>query len=289
MIEFDKATHRYFDGGKELISVTALMRKHGLAPDYSMVPKAVLEAKAERGTLIHKEIEEWIKEGKVGFTQELGSFIDWSESAGISAFESETILHNDIVAGTCDLMYESDGVGCIADIKTTSTLHKESVSWQLSIYNLLGGWKAEKGQAFHFDADGNLKVIDIPLKPKEEVERLMECEREGKIYEQGELVTEGQLATISEAEAIIQKAEAMKAEAQAAIAEVRGAIIKAMEANGTTSFENDRMRITYVAPYERATIDTAKLKRELPKVAEEFTKRTMTEASLRIKLKGEAE
>ena len=33
MIRFDKTEHRYYDDEKELISVSALMRKHGLAPD----------------------------------------------------------------------------------------------------------------------------------------------------------------------------------------------------------------------------------------------------------------
>ena len=57
MILFDEKTHTYTDDGKHLISVTQLMKKHGLAPDYSGVSESVLGAKAQRGTLIHKEIE----------------------------------------------------------------------------------------------------------------------------------------------------------------------------------------------------------------------------------------
>ena len=48
MIRFDAEKHEYFDGEKRLISVTQLLRKHGLAPDYSGVSDAVLNAKAER-------------------------------------------------------------------------------------------------------------------------------------------------------------------------------------------------------------------------------------------------
>jgi hypothetical protein len=67
MIEFREDTHEYFLDGRKLISVTQLMRKHGLAPSYDAVPSAVLKAKAERGTLIHKEIEKYIKYGEIGF------------------------------------------------------------------------------------------------------------------------------------------------------------------------------------------------------------------------------
>ena len=57
MLKFDAEKHEYFDGEKRLISVTQLLKKHGLAPDYSGVSDSVLNAKAERGTLIHSEIE----------------------------------------------------------------------------------------------------------------------------------------------------------------------------------------------------------------------------------------
>lgn len=58
---FNKENHTYTLDGKILISVTQLMRKHGLAPDYSGVNEVVLQRKAERGTLIHEEIERYIK------------------------------------------------------------------------------------------------------------------------------------------------------------------------------------------------------------------------------------
>ena len=62
-VKFKEDTHRYFDlkTGKELISVTTLLRKHGLAPNYGNVDPQVLKAKAERGKLIHLEIEKYIK------------------------------------------------------------------------------------------------------------------------------------------------------------------------------------------------------------------------------------
>ena len=47
MLEFNPDSHEYTLDGKKLISVTQLMRKYGLAPDYSNVSPATLEAKAK--------------------------------------------------------------------------------------------------------------------------------------------------------------------------------------------------------------------------------------------------
>ena len=290
MIRFDEKTHQYFDGEKELISVTRLMRKHGLAPDYTAVRSDVLNAAAERGTLIHEEIEEYNQTGEIGFTTECANFAKYIKENNILVLSNEYIVHNDVAAGTVDLLLhdknDNDGKSAIiADIKTTSVLHKDAVAWQLSIYNALDGYPATRGQAFHFDGDGNLKVVEIALKPKEEVERLFECERKGIIYTSPTVANEYQIEAIQSAEKIIAEAEAKKKEAEAQIAEIKDAILKAMEQNGVKTFESDFIKITYVAPSTRATIDSAKLKKELPEVAEKYTKTSETKASLRITIK----
>ena len=291
MIRFDEATHRYFDGEKELISVTRLMRKHGLAPDYTAVWSDVLQAKAERGSLIHKEIDDFIKKGEIGFTNEVAKFDEYMfiKSGEIVIIDNEFIVYNDICAGTADLLLQDrTGFYIIADIKTTATLHRDAVAWQLSIYNYLDGWKATKGQAFHFNADGELNVVDIPLKPKEEVERLFDCERNGEIYTQSlSEIDEKQLAKLAKFESIIAEAEQMKKAAEEQRDEIKAAIMAAMEKNGVKTFETDHIKLTYVAPSTRSTIDTARLKKELPQVAEQYAKTSETKASLRITIKEE--
>ena len=285
---FDPQTHTYTLDGKDLISVTQLMEKHGLSPNYNGVDEDTLKASAERGTLIHKEIENYIKKGEVGFTDECAEFVTYVRENNIAIKGSEVTFHNDIVAGTCDLIINSEkGYLIVADIKTTSTLHKESVAWQLSLYAYLSGNKTmNHGQAFHFSKDG-LKVVDIELKPVEEVEKLLECERKGEIYHQ-ELVIEGfELAKFYEAEQIIVKAKEEQKRAEETQKEVYEAILKAMEEQGVKTYETDTMKITYVAPVKRVTLDTARLKKENPLMAKAYEKETETKASLRITLKGE--
>lgn len=295
MITFDEKNHKYYWNGKELISVTTLMKKHGLAPDYSLVSSEVLEAKAERGTLIHAEIEDYIKHGEIGFTKELEAFRKYLFINQVEVIKSEQIVYNDIVAGTLDLYLKKDGF-IIADIKTTSTLHKESVSWQLSIYlyllvNQTAGNKEEynqhKGQAFHFDNEGNLKVVDIPLKPYDEIELLMKVERNGfEKYHLPQIELDPyQIQIIQEASAIIERAKKEQKEAEEKLNLIKEALINAMEENGVKAFENDYFKITYVAPVEKSSIDSARLKKEQPEIAEQYTKTTSQKASVRITLK----
>lgn len=286
MIEFREDTHEYFLEGKKLISVTQLLRKHGLAPSYDAVPSEVLRAKAERGTLIHSEIEQYIKLGEIGFTNELIEFINYTHANKVQPVMSEERVYNDIVAGTFDLLLCSEGETILADIKTTATLNKEAVSWQLSIYaHLILGIEVTRGQAYHFNAEGELRVVDIPLKPVAEVERLFECERNGELYKQELTVSDIALAELVEVESLIKQIEEQRKAAEAQAVELRAALMAAMEQNGLTSFENERIKLTYVAPTTRTAIDSARLKKEMPEIAKEYTKTSSVKASLRITLK----
>ena len=285
MIEFNPETHEYFSGGKKLISVTQLMRKHGLAPDYSGVPDSVLAAKAERGTLVHKEIETYIKTGEIGFTAECVDFAYYCWLEGIKPTASETIVYNDIAAGTIDLVYIQGGKRYLADYKTTAALHADSVAWQLSIYKALFGKQIDGLKVFHFPEGGTLSVRDIPEKPAEEVSRLLQCERDGVPYTQALAGSGAALAELAAVEALIKVIDEKKKEAEARAQELRAAILDAMKKNAVTSYETDSIHITYVAPYTRASIDTARLKKERPEVYAEYQKETTVKETLKITLK----
>jgi len=288
-LQFDPITHTYYrEDGSTLISVTQLMEKHGLSPNYNGVDEDTLKASAERGTLIHKEIENYIKKGEIGFTDECAEFVSYVRENNIAIKGSEVTFHNDIVAGTCDLIINSEkGYLIVADIKTTSTLHKDSVAWQLSLYAYLSGNKTmNHGQAFHFSEDG-LKVVDIELKPMEEVEKLIQAEREGRTYKAELEVSDTELAVIYEAEKIIERAKAEVKEAEARKKEVYEAVMKAMKEKGIKTYETDTMRITLKDGYTKTTIDTTRLKKENPLVAKAYEKTSEVAESLVITLKGE--
>jgi len=66
---------------------------------------------------------------------------------------------------------------------------------------------------------------------------------------------------------------------------LRAAVKDAMEKNGVTKFENDVLKITYVAPSTRNTIDVAMLKAEEPDIAAKYMKQSTIKSSIRIKVK----
>lgn len=294
---FDPETHTYYLNGKPLISVTQLLKKHGLAPDYDHVSEETMEKAADRGKLIHKEIEDYITRGEVGFTPELVTFIERFKTIGYDFVASEVSVHDDVIAGTIDLILDTvapDNEEYIIDFKTTSSINFEAVSWQLSLYAYLRSVTAEryfsvktKLQEWHFQPDGSLRVIDIPLQPWEEIERLLECERTGKTYTRNleGIVTDAQVAEIEYAENLIAEADRQKKEAEARVAEIKAALMAEMAKRGIKSFETGRVKLSYVLPTERTTIDSARLKKELPDVAKEYSKTTTTAASLRITFK----
>ena len=290
---FKEDTHQYFlvdkatgEVVKELISVTTLLKKHGLSPNYSGVPSETLKAKAEYGSFVHKELENYIKKGEIGFSQELQDFLTYCKNTNFIPTQSEFIVYNDIVAGTVDIRGYNYTHKILGDFKTTATLHKEAVSWQLSIYAYL--FKKDirfKLQAFHFN-DG-LKVVDIEFKPIEEIEKLLECERKGELYQQKQLVVaEDLLLQVAEAEQKIKDFDLLKKEVEKQAELLKQQLIDTMREQGIKSFENDNMKITYVEPITRETIDSTRLKKEMPEIAEQYKKISNVKDSVRITLKN---
>lgn len=293
---FNKADHTYTLGDKVLISVTQLMRKHGLAPSYEGIDEGVLRRKAERGSLIHEEIERYIKNGEIGFTDEQGDFIRFVSELGLQNMRAEEIVNDDLVAGTADLMAthtlkSEQGVEYISrvlvDYKTSVSVDKEAVRWQLSLYERLSGEKFDELYAFHLCEKS--KYIPLEHVPAAEVEKLLECERKGEIYQPRTLTVPSELlAAAQEAERAVKLAEANKKVAEANAVTIRQQLIEAMEAQGIKRFEtaDKSMLITYVEPSTRKTIDGERLKEEHPKLAAKYTKMSKVKASVRITVRG---
>lgn len=62
-------------------------------------------------------------------------------------------------------------------------------------------------------------------------------------------------------------------------------LAKAMEAYGIKSFENDLIKMTYVAPTTRTTIDSTKLKKDHPDIVQQYSKTSNVSASVRVTVK----
>ncbi len=154
---FDDLSHTYNLVGTDtfLEGVTTLMKKQGLSPDYSDIKPDVLAHAAAKGTAMHRMLEEYdagravitkrdiswqgtdlaLGTDTVDFTKELKAYA----ALGLKVVTSEYLVSDmNICASSIDKVIDNgDGTADLADIKTTSRFHNDSVAWQLSIYAYL--------------------------------------------------------------------------------------------------------------------------------------------------------
>lgn len=291
MLKFEETNHAYTLDGKPLISVTQLLKKHGLTTDFDGVDPEVLQRAAARGNLIHKEIEDYINNGVMGFTPEFTDFIAFSEDLNLTNCRAEVPMHNDLVAGTADLTAErkqgKKKLKVLIDHKTGSTVNTEAVRWQLSLYEYLSGETFDEFYVFHLcDKSKYTKLEHIP---QEDLDALLDCERNGTLYKPRELAVKGELLLrAAEAERALKEAETVKKAAEENAKNIRAELLAAMEAQKIKSFEtaDKSMLITYIAPTTRETVDGARLKKDHPEIAKEYTKISSVKASVRVTVRG---
>ena len=288
-VVFNEGNHTYTLGDKTLISVTQLLKKHGLSTDYSGVDAEILERAAHKGSAVHKEIEEYIKSGDVGFTSELSDYIELAKDLHFEADESEFVLpfqdipddetDKYICAGTADLIGTCNGKeATIIDIKTTQKVDMRSCAWQLSLYERLSGAIFSKMYVFHLGKKS--KAIPIKRIPATEIDRLLECERNGEIYHEPGLVVTGDLIACAEA----AERELKLAEAEATAEKYRQQLYEAMGQQGVSSWEtaDKSMLVTRIEPSTKTTIDSEKLRADLPEIAEKYSKTSNVKGYVKI-------
>lgn len=86
---------------------------------------------------------------------------------------------------------------------------------------------------------------------------------------------------------IIQSIEVQKKQLEEDGKKMREAVKEAMEEYGITKFSNDVLEISYIKEGKRTSLDSKKLKAELPKVFDDYSKTSKVSASIRIKLKDD--
>ena len=92
----------------------------------------------------------------------------------------------------------------------------------------------------------------------------------------------------SKAAAVIQKIGILltqRAEIEEAEKSMREQLQQSMENHGIDKFDNDIIKVTYMQASTRESIDSAKLKKQMPEIAAKFTKKSSVKAYVKIELK----
>ena len=225
--------------------------------------------------------------------------LDEYKQLGLKFLASEFLISdNEMVASSIDMLYQSgeDSV-IICDIKTTDKAHIRSVQWQTSIYKYLferqcPGIKVSALYLLWADKKAEKLREFRPLEPipDEEVEKLLECEKNGLIYiDEGDIPDASLVLKEDELATYISKANEIAA-LKAKIKEIEAGLKFYDEQMLAYMADNDLDEMA--APggvfkrkksYTQTRVDSAKLQKLYPAVFEKVTKQVEVAASLSFK------
>lgn len=278
-VEFVPENHTYYCDGEPVPSVTQILHRQGIAPEYSDVAPGVLEKAAARGTLIHEEIQRYIEDGEIGMTEEFALFVELCEKEGLEFYASEEVLCDGSVAGTADLIGTHGKKRLLADLKTTATEDREYWRWQLGVYNYIGKLNAEEFAVIHLRPE---KASFILLTPpsEDEIAEMLEAEAQSVLYAPPEVISPELILKAAKTQRELQAA---KDAFEGVKRELHDLFVKS--GSGVASYGD--VKITFTPPRKTERIDTAKLKKEQPELAKQYTTESITAGTVRVSVKGE--
>lgn len=296
-IYFDPVSHSYLlDNEKLLMGVTELMSKHGLGADYGGIKQEVLDRAAAIGTELHKEIQDY-ENGETIFASDL---IDDYRKLGLKFIESEyPVSDYELIASAIDGVYEGSKPNTVilVDFKFTEKYHRRALDWQLGLYRYLferqnPGIKVEALYCLHGDKKTRRIKGFYPVDgvSTEEVEALLQAEREGLIYVDENAVPDASLVLEEdELQTYIARA-AQIAELKAKIKEIEDGLkaydermLAYMADNNLDEMAAPGGVFTRKKAYTQTRVDSAKLQKLFPAVYEKVTKVTEVAASISFK------
>lgn len=297
-VYFDDLTHTYLMGDQVLTGVTTMMKQMGVSVDYGDIPQDVLDYAAARGHAVHRAIECYCTgeeyEPDPAFAEVAWKDLEAYKGIAIDPMANEYLVSDcESIASSIDIVAKSAGGVDLIDIKTTTLVHKEAVAWQLSIYKWLFSLqnpdiKVNRLWCLHL-RDGAAKMIEVSEIPQEEVLRLVDCFRKGEEYTRTLSVSEDQqkaVRAIAELERAIIALDAEMKKKKTEQEALKGAILDFMRQHNKSKWEiSDELSFTRIEPTTRATVDSARLKKEMPEVYQSFLKESIVKESLRINLK----
>lgn len=139
-LEYIDSSHTYIYDGVILPSVTQSLKTR-FGGKYDGIPAETMKRASERGTRVHKAIENYCITEKDDGSDELRNYKFLEKYYKFKAVKNElpVVLFKDgapVCAGRLDLVLKIGNDYAVADIKTTSTLDKIYLAYQLNIYRL---------------------------------------------------------------------------------------------------------------------------------------------------------
>ena len=272
-IIFDEAAHRYFFIGDDFTSVqyagvTSVLSKVLFPSKYKDVDEEVLQRAARRGTRVHElcqatdTIPTDAQEGDEAYAQEVENYKALKAEHGITMIANEYLISNEIwrVASQIDCV---DSDGNLYDIKTTYTLDKEYVSWQLSFYATLfelqnPGLFVGKLYAIWLRGE-KCELVEVERKTLKQLCHVIEAWRNNETLTTADDEEIESLVTIEEQ--IAETREQLKALEDKRAKALEPIQVK-MTTNGIKTLDGDRIKITIVPDSTTIKFDSKRFKND---------------------------
>jgi hypothetical protein len=290
-VVFEAERHTYKLGNLELVGITGIIKSQLFPGMYSCVSNLVLEKAAQRGKDTHDAFAAFDLIGTVEpfFESDLKQYSDLLNKHGFTVIDSEYLVtdFSHFATAIDKVLTDNDGNIFLADIKTTYSLDKNYLSWQLSICKYLFeltnpelkvsglvGVHVKDGVAFH----------KIEEKPMEWVMELLDCQIKGLPYSDPELTVVSDSRTLQ----LIEDITLMESEIKRLNVlknDLKEKIQEAFNSHGVERWKNEWFVISKRKAYERILVDSDKLKKLNFDLYEECKKITQIGESINIKLK----
>lgn len=157
-LHFEEKGHTYTVNGQLYPSVSTLMRPLSEA-HYEGIDMSVLAKAAERGTIVHNAIENFILFGIEDIDPQYEgyflAFKKWWKEVNPVALGSECAVYHRVLqyAGTADLPVVIGGQKILVDVKTSANVNRMLTGIQLEAYD-----KAFESHGFTFDGKAILHL-----------------------------------------------------------------------------------------------------------------------------------
>lgn len=292
-VTFIEESHQYFLGKKELKGVTGTLIKKAFPDTYKNIPEYVLMKAAERGGLIHNTFETFCSIFDADIKkypnpiEELQAFYDMLVSYGLHYIASEYLVTDgeNFASAIDGIFADNEGNIYLVDYKTTTTLHYDNVSLQLSIY---AKWFEEQNPDLKVKEivcmwfkNGQSRFQPLPRVSDEQIDELINAYlTDDTDYQYKVEVPEQFSALEQEYRLITARIDAMKIVQDG----LKEKIMKMMEDNKQKSIKTNIGTYSYVAATTKKTFDTKLFKDTEPEHYEFYLKDTTTKPSIRIKI-----
>lgn len=291
--------HRYYnpENGRYLSGITSLLSRQLFQDKYDGIPQATLNAAAAKGSAIHEECADLATFGVAGTYPETEAFARLLTREGIEPLEAEyTVSDGEHYASKIDLL---DRLLNLYDIKTTSTIDTEYVSWQLSIYAHLfelqnPGLQVGRLSAIHLRGK-RAKLVRVERKSAEAISRLLADDLAGRQYihqPDAHLSPagsaggqEGVLTKLTDIERAIIEIKTRLAQAEEQKKSLTEVLYREMDARGVYKLDTPTLSITRIADTTAETFDSKAFRTDHPELYGKYLRETQRKGYVKITLK----